>query len=407
MRILLHDYAGHPFQVELSRALAGRGHDVRHLYSASIQTPRGQLIRRPDDAETFSIAGIELKRVISKYRFVQRFQLESKYGKLLVDECKRFDPDVVMSANTPSLVQVQLARWCRARDVRLVSWIQDCYGLAAYRILSRKLPGLGHAVGRYMMALDRESALASDAVIVVTDDFIPYFERNRVSKSRLHVIQNWAPLELLPLAAKNNDWAIAHQLDPAKVRFLYSGTLSVRHDADLLVQLGVRLQEWGNGELVVVSEGPAIEAVKKRAEELGLDSVRCFPFQPFEQMSLVLGCADVLVSILDRDAGVYCVPSKVLSYMCAGRAQLVAMPLENLAARIVQQNGIGAVSRPEHVSHFLENAHALFLDKDRRNACGKAARAFAETHFRLDEICSRFERILGVGKESTQFAAVG
>ncbi len=66
-----------------------------------------------------------------------------------------------------------------------------------------------------------------------------------VSNSRLHVIQNWAPLESLPLAAKNNDWAGAHQLDPAKVRFLYSGTLSVRHDADLLVQLGARLQDWG------------------------------------------------------------------------------------------------------------------------------------------------------------------
>ena len=151
MRILLHDYAGHPFQVELSRALAQRGHDVRHLYSASIQTPRGQLTRLPDDAATFSIDGIRLASTISKYRFFQRFA-ESKYGKLLVKECERFGPDVVMSANTPSLCQVQLARWCRSRRVRLVSWIQDCYGLAAYRILSKKLPGIGHLAGRYMMA---------------------------------------------------------------------------------------------------------------------------------------------------------------------------------------------------------------------------------------------------------------
>ena len=299
-----------------------------------------------------------------------------------------------MSANTPSLCQVRLARWCRSRRVRLVSWIQDCYGLAAYRILSKKLPGVGHLAGRYMMALDRESALASDAVVVITDDFVPYFERNGVSKSRIHVIQNWAPLESLPLAKKSNQWATLHGLSPDRVRFLYSGTLSIRHDADLLVQLGVKLQEWGNGELVVVSEGPAIDAVRQRAAELGLRSVHCFPFQPFEQMSSVLGSADVLVSILDRDAGVYCVPSKVLSYMCAGRAQLVAMPSENLAARIVQRHGIGAVSRPEQAAQFLENAHALFLDEERRNACGAAARAFAEAHFDLDEICNRFERIL-------------
>ncbi len=30
MRILVHDYSGHPFQAQLSRELARRGHDVVH-----------------------------------------------------------------------------------------------------------------------------------------------------------------------------------------------------------------------------------------------------------------------------------------------------------------------------------------------------------------------------------------
>ncbi len=139
MRILLHDYAGHPFQVELSRALAGRGtRRSTFVFGVHSNAPGGQLIRRPDDAETFSIDGIELKRVISKYRFVQRFQLESKYGKLLVDECKRFDPDVVMSANTPSLVQVQLSRWCRAR-VAFV-WFRGSRTVMGWRLIG-SFPG--------------------------------------------------------------------------------------------------------------------------------------------------------------------------------------------------------------------------------------------------------------------------
>lgn len=406
MKIVVHDYAGHPFQVELSRALAERGHEVLHLYSASTQTPRGRLARQPDDAETLTIEGIELRRVISKYRFFQRFQLESTYGKLLVARCERFQPDVAISANTPSLSQVRLAKWCRSRGVRLVSWIQDCYGLAAHRILSKKLPVVGHLVGRYMMALDRQSALASDAVVVITDDFIPYFKRNGVAADRIHVIQNWAPLESLPLSSKNNEWAASHHLDSKRVRFLYSGTLSIRHDADLLVQLAARLQEWGNGELVVVSEGAAVESMKARAADLNLTSIRFFPYQPFEQLSDVLGCADVLVSILDRDAGVYCVPSKVLTYMCAGRAQLVAMPVENLAARIVGRNGIGSVSRPDNVSHFLENARDLFADRDRRIFCGERARAFAEKHFRRDEICDRFEEIFVADKDQKMLEPV-
>ncbi len=31
LKLVIHDFAGHPFPMELSRALAGRGHRVRHL----------------------------------------------------------------------------------------------------------------------------------------------------------------------------------------------------------------------------------------------------------------------------------------------------------------------------------------------------------------------------------------
>ena len=48
MRILVHDYAGHPFQVQLSRELARRGHEVRHAYASALQTPRGELVKRED-----------------------------------------------------------------------------------------------------------------------------------------------------------------------------------------------------------------------------------------------------------------------------------------------------------------------------------------------------------------------
>ena len=43
LRILVSDYSGHPFQVQLSRELARRGHEVIHSYSAGFQTPKGNL----------------------------------------------------------------------------------------------------------------------------------------------------------------------------------------------------------------------------------------------------------------------------------------------------------------------------------------------------------------------------
>ena len=99
-------------------------------------------------------------------------------------------------------------------------------------------------------------------------------------------------------------------------------------------------------------------------------------------------------------------PSKVLTYMCAGRAQLVAMPLENLAARIVKDNGIGCVSTPDYLSRFLENARRLLEDESLRSSYGDAARAFAEKHFRLEDICDRFEEIFVAGTTPAELAPV-
>lgn len=63
LKVVLHDYSGHPFQVELARELVRRGHRVHHCYSDSMQTPQGALARRDDDLPTFSIAPVSLGRL--------------------------------------------------------------------------------------------------------------------------------------------------------------------------------------------------------------------------------------------------------------------------------------------------------------------------------------------------------
>ena len=158
MRILFHDYAGHAFAVQLSRRLAQRGHEVRHVYCTSTHTPQGDLKKRPNDADGFSVWPIDLGRMIPKTGYVRRFRMEIAYSHRLVEACRAFGPDVVLSANTPSIPQWKLARECSKQGIRHIFWVQDIYGLAAYKLLTRKLPVIGHAIGHYFLWLDRKSA---------------------------------------------------------------------------------------------------------------------------------------------------------------------------------------------------------------------------------------------------------
>ncbi len=173
-RILIHDYSGHPFQVQLSRELARRGHEVLHLYSTAFQTPKGALSRQPDDPATFRVEGLRLKEPFAKYSFIKRRRQEIEYGKLAAERTRRFRPDVVIASNLPldPLHHTWLA--CADTGASLVVWLQDLYSVAMRKILPRKLPMLGDFVARHYEAIERRVLRGADRIVCITDDFLPH-----------------------------------------------------------------------------------------------------------------------------------------------------------------------------------------------------------------------------------------
>ncbi|HVT30110.1 MAG TPA: hypothetical protein VHE81_19005, partial [Lacipirellulaceae bacterium] len=140
--------------------------------------------------------------------------------------------------------------------------------------------------------------------------------------------------------------------------------------------------------------GPGVDWLVEHAAQNRIRSLQCFGFQPFEVLPDVLGSADVLVAILEPDAGVFSVPSKVLSYLCAGRPLLLAVPKVNLAAKIVSSIGAGPVVEPTDISAFCASAQKLIDSPKHRDECAKAARSYAEAHFDIRLIGDQFEAIL-------------
>ncbi len=226
-----------------------------------------------------------------------------------------------------------------------------------------------------------------------------------MEQSAINVIPNWAPIEDLPPRPKDNPWARAHGLAD-KTCFLYSGTLGLKHNADLLLKLGIAYRDQPGVAIVVVSEGRKAEWLKSEQARLGLSGLHVLPFQPYEQLPDVMGSADVLVAILDSDAGLYSVPSKVLAYHCAARPVLLSVPGDNLAASIVRDCKSGAVVDPADVTGFLKAAEELLSSATRREELGKNALRYAQTNFDLDRITDRFEALfasLASGEVSGEF----
>lgn len=394
MRLIVHDYAGHPFPVQLSRELARRGHQVLHLYAGYNQTPRGALELQNDDPPSLDIRGVFIREPLDKDSYLKRWSQEREYGRLAAASVREFRPQTVISGNTPLDAQARLLSECRAQGVRFVYWLQDFLGFGARSILPRRLPVLGGLIGAYHMRLERSLLRAADAIVAITEDFCPTLRAWGILEEGIEVIPNWAPLEELPVCDKDNPWSRDQGLNEC-FTFLYTGTLRMKHNPALLLELAKRLcQGAGGASLVVASEGPAASWLENQASQLGLSNVRVLGFQPMDQYAQVLGAADVLTAILNAEAGVFSVPSKVLSYLCAKRPLLLAVPASNLAARVVEESGAGIVVGPDDLEGFIQAAQTLIGSPDLRNQMGENARRYAEEAFNTRAIADRFEGLL-------------
>lgn len=393
MRVLIHDRPGHPFQIQLSRHLAARGFEVLHSYGVFFQSPRGALCKQEDDPGTLQIVGLHLKKPFAKYAFVRRLFQEIAYSSLLVDQIRSFQPEVVIFGNTPSEAQAIVYWRCRRMGIRFVFWVQDMYGIAIHKILSKRLPVLGAWIGRFYVWLDKYLLRRSARVVLITEDFRPLLQQWGIDHAKTCVIPNWAPLVDLPVRPKNNPWSRAQGLAD-KFCLLYSGTLGMKHNPDLLVRLAEHFRHDDNIRIVIISEGLGANWLKTQQREKDLHNLVLLDYQPFDQFADVLGTADVLLAILEPDAGIFSVPSKVLSYLCAQRPLLLAVPPENLAARIVARSEAGVVVPPKDAVGFIAAANQLYENADLRHRLGENGRHYAERHFDIEQITDQFVEII-------------
>jgi glycosyltransferase involved in cell wall biosynthesis len=327
-----------------------------------------------------------------KYSFTKRRRHEVEYGVELAALVGRVKPDIVISGNTPSEPQWAMISRANRLKIPVVSWVQDFYSLAVTKLVRKKAPVLGWAAAAWYDYIDGRCLRASAGVVVITKDFVPIVRGFRVPQERIEVIPNWAPLDEITPKPKANPWATAHGLAD-KFVYLYSGTLAMKHNPDLLRQLCVATRGSPEIRVVVISEGPGMDFLQQAKAEEGLQNLVLLPYQPFSVMSDVLGTADVLVAILEADAGVFSVPSKVLIYHAAGRPILGAMPPENLAAKIVHEQHTGICMPPNDTEAFLKAALVMKNDASSHSHMAANARNYAEQEFDIQQVANRFESV--------------
>jgi len=388
MKLVVHDYSGHPGQVHLSRELARRGHHVEHQFCASYTTGRGATQRRDGDPETFTVRGIELPRPFARYSPALRVWQELQYGRIAARAVLASRPDLVVLSNVTLISLFLLTLSLRLRRMPYVFWQQDIYSDAIGVIARQRLGLLGGLIGRFASRTECSVARGAAAIVPISETFIEQLDAWGIPASKVQVIPNWAAIDEIPARPRDNAWAKAHGLASSPV-VMYAGTLGLKHNPSVLATLARSMP--AGGRVVVVSEGLGREWLESKAASE--PRLMLLDYQPYEHLPDMLASADVLVVMLERDASRYSVPSKVLNYLCAGRPVLALLPGNNAVAQMIEATHAGLVVDPGNADEASAALNRLLKDSSAREKMGVAARRYAEQAFDVHAVGDLFDSV--------------
>lgn len=386
-KIIIHDYAGHPFQLELSKQLSNK-FNVYHFYYQNDYGPKANF--KNDNKDRLNIKGIGKTISYNKNKFIDRFFKDLEYGKEVSRYISEIKPDVVISGNCPTLAQEYIVKTCQKNNSKCIIWVQDFYSHAVKLLLKKKLSFFSFPISFLFEYLEKKQLQKANKLIIISNDWEQKLLSWNINNEKIKYIPNWGDIKNIEyLEKKPNSFLDENFLDKDKFRIIYTGTLALKHNPQIITDIAAKNK---NIEVVVIGAGTGFQKLDKM--KYIPSNIRLLPLQPFEKMNHILNSADALLAILNEEASKFSVPSKILNYLCAGKPIILSAPKDNLSTKIINESKSGKSFEPNDLDGINNFLRILLNDKDLKKKYSLNAREYALRNFNIEKISAQFENLI-------------
>jgi colanic acid biosynthesis glycosyl transferase WcaI len=371
-----------PYTTDLASYLTREGHEVQVITGVP-HYPQWRVPQRYRRiAASESQRGVRITRrghyVPSRQSALRRGLYEATF--LLTGSVVRLDPrpDVILGVS-PSLSGALLAAEAAIRTGRPYGLIfQDLMGRAAAQ---SGISG-GGAVARLIGRVEGHVARGAIAVAIVSPDFRTFLEANGVPGSRIVELPNWTHIPAPFRPREQTRSRLRWSTDDTIV--LHAGNMGLKQGLEQVVGAARNAYHVEpDVRFVLMGDGNQRAELERLAD--GLPNVTFRPFEPAATFSDVLAAADVLL-LCERPTVVdMSLPSKVTSYLAAGRPIVAAVVEDGATARLLRRSGAALLVEPADPTGMLEAITALRDDPVTSARLASAAVRFAKRELSSDK----------------------
>jgi len=384
-KIVIHDYAGHPFTFAFSKILAKK-YKVYYLFFANDPGPKSDLNKGKN--KNLSVLGIGKAISYNKDNFFLRFFKDIQYGIEVKKKINAIKPDIVISANCPTFAQQSILSATKENNSKFIMWIQDFYSIAVHQTLKKKFSFFSYFISFLFTILEKKQTTLSDHLITISKDFNRTLLKWGIDKKKITFIPNWGNLDQIKVEKKDPNFLKKNKLRKDKIRIVYSGTLALKHNPDLIVKIAKKNLDM---ELLITAGGSGFDNLKKR-KDLPLN-IKLLPLQPFKIFNKFLNSADLFLAMLNKEASSFSVPSKILNYLCVGKPIILSAPLANLSSKVISDAKAGKTFDPLDFDRLNNFIKLLKKNKRLRLQMARSGRLYAKNNFDLKKISIKFVNI--------------
>jgi glycosyltransferase involved in cell wall biosynthesis len=175
---------------------------------------------------------------------------------------------------------------------------------------------------------------------------------------------------------------------------VFAGNIGTAQSVETIVTAAEKLKDEPNIKIVLVGSGSKISWIEQQVAERNISNLVLVGRYPASEMPFIFSkAAGLLVTLKSNEIFSFTIPSKIQSYLAAGRPIIAALNGEG--ANIIREAGAGLVSPSEDPDKLAEAIKQLYhLPNDAREEMGRSGRAYFLSHFEMDGQCRRLIQIL-------------
>ncbi|MGA9529288.1 MAG: WcaI family glycosyltransferase [Terriglobales bacterium] len=383
-----------PFTTGLSEHLASQGHTVR-VVTAFPYYPEWRIWKeyRGRLTQLEIRHGVEIRRV---RHFIPRrasslverllhdfsFTIAALIAGLAAGEC-----DIVYCSCPPPALALAA---CAIGGIRKVPYSIKLTDLASDAAIATGILREG-ALLAWARAIERFAYRHASAVVCLCEAFRERLLRDGLPPAQLAVIPDWGDTEAVRPGPADGSFRRAYGISTEHFVVMHTGNMGKKQDLLNVVRAAECTRADSHLLWVIVGEGEERALIESASR--ALPNILLLPLQPSAGLCQMYADADLL--LLNQKAAVKdaVIPSKLLTYMAAGKAVLCAANSESEASRLTGEAGCGRIVPPEAPASLAEAALSLRSNPALRQTMGANGRAYAIRNFEKARVLSLYDSL--------------